>query len=145
MDEWNRGEKDLLATDNVNKKQHTIVSKHIQEMTMVQEILKLSEMFVETPGPKFKGGEVWATLPNLTSKVALAKGQYVANTKVDEDTQLLLQLFDSVEGEEEDDKFLETDHGNPVKTLLDDDIVDDDDDNLGIENKGSDDITEITI
>jgi hypothetical protein len=90
MDEWNRGEKDLLATDNANKKLHTIVPKHIQEMKMVQEILKLSELFVETPGCKFKGGKVWATLPNLMSKVASGKGQYVANTEVDEDTQLLL-------------------------------------------------------
>jgi hypothetical protein len=149
MDEWNEGHKDLSATDNANKKKHTVIPKHLQEMTMVQEILKLSEMFVKTPGRKFKGSEVWATLPNLMSKVALAKEQYTATTEVNEDTQLLSQLFDSVEGEEEDDEFIETDNGNPLETLLDDDIVEDDDDNNndnpGIEDEGSDDITEVTI
>jgi hypothetical protein len=103
---------------------------------MVQEILKLSEMFVETPGRKFKGGEVWAMFPNLTSKVALMKEQYEANTKVEEDTQLLLQLFNSLEGKEEDDnKILETYDGNPLETLIEDDIVDDDNDNLGIKDE----------
>jgi hypothetical protein len=50
-----------------------------------------------------------------------------------------------VEGKEDDDEFLETNNRNPLKTLLDDDIVNDDNDNLGIENEGLDDITEITI
>jgi hypothetical protein len=151
MDEWNEGQNDSSATDNANKKKPTVVPKHIQEMTMVQEILKLSGMFVETPGRQFKGSEVWATLPNLTSNVSSAKEQYASTNEVDEDTQLLSQLFDSVDGEEEDDEFIETDDGNPLETLLDDDIVEDDDDNdidndnPGIEDDGSDDITEVTI
>jgi hypothetical protein len=144
-----------LPTLTRRKQQHTIVPKHIQEMTMVQEILKLSEMFVETPGRKFKGNEVWATLPsNLTTKVALEKQQHEANTKFDEDTQFLSQLFNSVDGDDEDDKFIETGDGNPLETLLDDGIVDDDNDNQVNDNKtepaiegndGTEVITEITI
>jgi hypothetical protein len=56
----------------------------------------------------------------------------------DEDYQLLSQLFDSVEEETDEQEFIETDDGNPVDTLLEDNLGDDDD-NMVLENVDDDD------
>jgi hypothetical protein len=66
-------------------------------MTMVQEILQLSEIFVETAGRKFKGAEVWSILPKLTSMMVSAKDANTNSTdESDEDAHLMSQLFYSV-------------------------------------------------
>jgi hypothetical protein len=157
MDEWNSGNGDSSATDKGNKKQHTVEPKHVQELTMIAEIIKESEMFLETPSQKFTGKEIWAVLPKLKSKVSNSKENTAESEDVEPDNDALLsRIFDNDDDLADNEEPQERDDGNPVEALINEEVDLDDEDvedgdldgDLEVEidpATDSDKITEVTI
>jgi hypothetical protein len=106
MDAYNNGKKDDGdGHDTMNKKKGSVTTSRTDQKQLIDEILSLSSILVETPGRSFDLNQIWSILGETTTILGnKEEEQSIANHVTGEDEELLsgihteMQEFRSVMG-----------------------------------------------